>query len=325
MNVLISSAGRRTSLLLAFKEATRKRNSFTYAVDADSLAPAPRFAEEAFLVPRLDDSEYLETLLGIVKEKDVRVLVPTIDTELSLLARERDSLESLGCFPMVSSAEVVRITGDKWDSFQFFSKQGIPIPETVLADSPDWNGLPEFLVRKPRKGSASKGVIFGSKEDIRDCFVPDKSQIIQERVDGSEITVDALLDLKGNLLHYVPRKRIRTLGGESIQGETLDWRLYDDFIASICEVLGSIGAIGPLTLQFFESSRGLVLGEVNPRFGGGFPLGLAAGGNYPEWLLQMVEGKKLQACIGGYQVGLCMSRYNTETFFTRDEQIRRRF
>ena len=39
---------------------------------------------------------------------------------------------------------------------------------------------------------------------------------------GPEITIDALLDFEGRPIHYVPRRRIRTVGGESVEGVTLD-------------------------------------------------------------------------------------------------------
>ena len=49
-----------------------------------------------------------------------------------------------------------------------------------------------------------------------------REPIVQEVLTGPEITIDALLDLEGRPIHYVPRRRIRTLGGESIQGVTLE-------------------------------------------------------------------------------------------------------
>lgn len=165
------------------------------------------------------------------------------------------------------------------------------------------------------------GVKFLNKECIKIDAFSECEYIVQEVVLGREITVDVLLDFEGNLIHYVPRVRIRTLGGESIQGETISHEAYKEFIEIICNEIKMLGAIGPITLQFFENEMGFFLIEINPRFGGGFPLSLKAGGAYSEWILQMIEGVRVEPRIGEYRVGLCMSRYNTEVYFEKNEKI----
>jgi carbamoyl-phosphate synthase large subunit len=74
------------------------------------------------------------------------------------------------------------------------------------------------------------------------------------------------------------------------------------------------GAIGPLTIQAFLTPDGPVLTEINPRFGGGFPLTLAAGGDYPAWILRAIAGTQLSACFGDFTRNLYMSRYYVEHF-----------
>jgi carbamoyl-phosphate synthase large subunit len=81
-------------------------------------------------------------------------------------------------------------------------------------------------------------------------------------------------------------------------------------------VSAQMGARGPITLQAFLTANGPVLTEINPRFGGGFPLGHAAGAHYPEWILQLVEERTVQPQLGNYSSGVYMSRYHREYFFT---------
>jgi len=81
-------------------------------------------------------------------------------------------------------------------------------------------------------------------------------------------------------------------------------------------VAARLGARGPITLQAFLTARGPVLIEDNPRFGGGFPLAYAAGGHYPEWLLALLAGERIEPRLGAYQKGLYMTRYNVEYFTT---------
>jgi carbamoyl-phosphate synthase large subunit len=67
-----------------------------------------------------------------------------------------------------------------------------------------------------------------------------------------------------------------------------------------------------VTLQAFLTDEGPLLSEINPRFGGGFPLTLAAGGDYPEWIMQMLEGRCVPPRLGDYEVDLYMTRYHAE-------------
>ena len=168
---------------------------------------------------------------------------------------------------------------------------------------------------KPRRGSGSLDVYEVRRDQLGSILplVPDP--IVQEVLSGPEITIDALLDFDGHPIHYVPRRRIRTLGGESVQGVTLDHDAsLEGWIERLLNLCASLGAIGPLTLQAFLTPGGPVLTEVNARFGGGFPLGLAAGAEYPAWLLDMVDGQQVRPRLGEYESGVFMTRYHVEHF-----------
>ena len=130
-------------------------------------------------------------------------------------------------------------------------------------------------------------------------------------------TIDALIDFDGNPVHYVPRLRIRTLAGESIQGVTISDENLGDWILELLHAVSGMGGRGAVTLQAFLTPEGPVFSEINPRFGGGFPLAQEAGGRYPEWILQLLEGKAIPAKIGEYERGLHMTRYFSEEFTRR--------
>jgi carbamoyl-phosphate synthase large subunit len=169
------------------------------------------------------------------------------------------------------------------------------------------------LFVKPRDGSASQNTFVATGATLVDTLSRVPNPIIQERLVGEEVTVDALIDFEGRLLHYVPRLRIRTLGGESIQGMTLPDDDVREWLTRVLDVCIDLGAAGPLTLQFFKTADGCVLSEINPRFGGGFPLALAAGAEYPEWLMQLAEGRRVQTRLGQYRAGVYMTRHYHET------------
>jgi carbamoyl-phosphate synthase large subunit len=314
LNVLISSAGRRASLLRIFQKETAGRGSVTFAGDMDPLAPALQLADRSIVLPPLNDQGYVDNLLSIVSREAIRLLVPTIDTELRLLAEHAERFREIGCTPLISSLGLVDIAGDKWLGMNRFAELGIATPRSWRPSELEGVSLPDRLFIKPRDGSSSVDAIAVDRDDLiaRLAFV--QNPIVQEFVDGPEITIDALIDFSGEPIHYVPRLRLRTLGGESIQGVTISDQDIRDWVLELLRVVAELGGRGAMTLQAFLTPDGPVFSEVNPRFGGGFPLAHAAGGHYPQWIMQMLDGEKLAPRIGDYEVGLHMTRYYDEEF-----------
>lgn len=315
-SVLVTAAGRRTTLVMSFAVETRRRGGRTYAGDLDPLAPALFLADESIRMRATDDPEYLTDLMEIIGQHRIGLLVPTIDPELPVLARHREALRSIGCVAAVSDESFVAIASDKLATVSSFGARGIAVPASWLLEDRR-EDLPDLVFIKPRAGSGSQNAQMIPRSELDRVAGGIRDPIIQEVLTGSEITIDALLDLDGRPVHYVPRFRIRTVGGESIQGVTLEHDSdLEGWIERLLEICGSLGASGPLCLQAFLTERGPVLSEINARFGGGYPLALAAGGAYTAWLLDMVQGIPVPSRLGAYESGLYMTRYNVE-YLTR--------
>lgn len=316
MNVLITSAGRRVSLVQAFARAAGARGGKVFAGDASGLAPALYLADGAFQLPSVSAEGYVPQLLALVQEHRIGLIVPTIDPELEVLAANVPVFADAGCTALVSSPPFVKLSGDKWLTHEAFASCGVDVPQSWTAEEAGRAALPPQLFVKPRDGSASRDTYRATPETLATILPRVENAIIQEELSGPEITIDALLDLDGTPLHYVPRIRIRTMAGESIQGVTIADDDIRGWLERLLQVAAQLGAHGPITLQAFLTARGPVLIEVNPRFGGGFPLAYAAGGHYPEWLLALLHGERVEPRIGQYQKGLYMTRYNVEYFTT---------
>ena len=76
------------------------------------------------------------------------------------------------------------------------------------------------------------------------------------------------------------------------------------------------GAYGVLNFQVFaeEETGKLAVIEINPRFGGGFPLTHRAGADYARWLLEDLRGLPSTASADGWRDGLVMLRYDAAVF-----------
>ncbi len=132
MNVLITSAGRRTSLVRAFQKAVRSRGGKVVAADTDGLASSLYEADVVVRVPRVRDKDYIPKLMAVIEANQIHLLVPTIDTELALLARSASLIESGGAHPLVSSVDLIDVLADKVSTKDFFGERGVPVVSTWL-------------------------------------------------------------------------------------------------------------------------------------------------------------------------------------------------
>lgn len=285
-NVLILSAGRRVELVLEFKESLEKyfKNSLVIATDMrPDLSSACQVAHKCFQVPRVTDPLYIKYIKSLCAENDVGLVIPTIDTELLLLSRHKEEFLGAGIFVVVADSCLIDVCRDKRKTGHLFASLNIDSPAIYEKDNLQF---PCFC--KPYDGSCSIGAfpILHEKMLTDEVFLNEKN-IFMELIgkEYKEYTVDAYYDKTGTLKCLVPRERLEVRGGEVSKGITRFDAAYDYLVTRLCNLKNAVGCI---TVQiFFNPLSGSIKGlEVNPRFGGGYPLSYAAGANYPEWLIQ---------------------------------------
>ncbi|HJV35988.1 ATP-grasp domain-containing protein [Geomonas sp.] len=323
-NVLFTSAGRRVSLIRNFRAALDGLGLAGKLVTADlqTNAPAPFVADQRELVPRVSDPAYIDTLLEICRRHDIKLVVPLIDTELPILAPHREDFARAGVTLLVSSTDVNRICFDKRQTARFFRSIGVDTP-AIIDPASILSGAdaryPYLL--KPAAGSSSVGVT--KINDARELaffleYVSDP--IVQEFIRGEEYTLDILVDFAGKVRSVVPRLRIETRAGEVSKGLTVKNRAIIEAGRRVAESLP--GALGCVTVQCFLTPEGrIVFIEINPRFGGGFPLAAAAGADFPRWIIEMMLGRYCERPIDAWQDDLAMLRYD-EGIFVEGSLIR---
>ncbi len=321
LNILFTSAGRRVALIQNFKESLARLGISGRIVTTDlkKNAPASFIADAPELVPRVTDSNYISIIKDICKKYQIKLLVPLIDTELNIISLHQQDFEALDVTVLVSSYETNKICFDKRNTYNFFKTVGIPTPkilapEEILADS----GAKYPFLLKPANGSSSIGVtrIRNAKElEFFKNYVP--NAIVQEFVVGEEYTLDILVDFQGQVRCVVPRWRMETRAGEISKGVTVKNPALIAAGKKVVELLP--GARGCITVQcFLTPSKEIKFIEINPRFGGGFPLSFQAGADFPRWIIEMTLGKEPDISIDDWQDGLAMLRYDDAIFVTKD-------
>ena len=112
--------------------------------------------------------------------------------------------------------------------------------------------------------------------------------IIQEFAKGEEYSFDILHDLKSEVVKVYCKKKIAMRSGETDKAVMLNDKSLIDYGHKLG---GLFENIGPMDVDFFMTSEGEIkVLEVNPRFGGGYPISHAAGANFPATMIGMMQG-----------------------------------
>lgn len=305
MNILLSSVGRRVELVRMFRQALGP-GSRVIATDMSPIAPGLYAADSGFLMPRIDKPEFLSRLLELCRQESISAIIPLLDPELTVLAAARETFAQQGVTVLVASPEMVHICEDKLLTTSFLTNIGVPVPRTFTdPESALQSGIP--LIVKPRRGSAAN--------DVHSCFSSDElhfwwlrvpGPMIQQRLSGDEITIDVLSDLNGKPLVQVQRQRLKVRAGEVERGITVHYPEIADYALRIAAALKAPGVIN---IQCFFTDSGPRFTEINPRFGGGYPLAHAAGAGFPERIVQMLRGDRAMPPLG-IRTGVVMMRYD---------------
>ena len=308
--VLFTCAGQRVDIVDAF----RLTGATTVAADANALAPALYAADHHALVPRIEDAGYVPALRALVDEHGVELVVPLTDLDQLTLAESRDELGALVLLP---DAETVERLGDKYLAHVLFEDQGIASPPTWLPNGVPGDATFPLLV-KARRGFGSRHIYRADDRAQLGFFLgytPVES-IVQACLGGEEFSIDVFCDLDGRCLNAIPRTMIESKGGESIKGMTIrDERL----IELARDVAEKLQLVGPANIQCFRERDGThFVTDINPRFGGGFPLPLAAGGRYPELALALARGERPEPRLGEFREGIVMTRFFSGLSLTRN-------
>lgn len=312
-NILILSAGTRNKVVQYFRKELAGRGK-VFATDCSSLAPAIYEADEAILVPRITEPGYVEHILEICREKRITGVLSLIDPELTLLAEHREEFLAVGSTPIISPAEAVAVSLNKYRMYEKLGELGIPTGRCFMKKEDFLEAVrrgemtyPVFV--KPAKGSASLGISRVNGTDELDfCCAQGADMMIQEYMDGTEYGADVYIDMiTGKTVSIFLKEKIRMRAGETDKSVSVkDERLFD-LIRRFVEIMGFRGIID---IDIFRVDGEYYISEVNPRFGGGYPHAWACGVNMPAMILKNLEGQPNEEDIGAYEEGICMMKYN---------------
>lgn len=297
------------------------------ATDSSPYAPALYLADSQYIVPKIDDPDYLDTILDICIKEKINVVTTFIDPEIMLLAENRHKFTEIGVEVLAPYTETAKLCFDKYEMFKYLKKHGIRTPKTwgsfKEAEAALKSGdtvFPIFI--KPRTGSGSIGArTIYNMEALHSAFELDPSLIAQEMMTG-EGCIDLDADIYVDTISHKPvsifskRKISTTIGGANKTISVKDQKLFD----FLQQNLTVFAFNGPIDVDLFYKDGEYYLSEVNPRFGGAYLHAYGAGVDFIKLIEKNLRGEENEVQIGDYEEDVVMMMYDS-VIIKRNEEL----
>lgn len=271
-------------------------------VGSDIVECAAKYLADEFIIfPLISNPNLWEIMEKEILARKINVVIPSFDETLLEWAKKKDYFFDKGVNVILSDKASIEICQDKWKTYQFFKRIGIPTPETSLEN--------KYALIKPRLGRGGKGILIDSTDEN----VTMDGMISQKFINGQEYTIDVFCDINNNPVYIIPRKRLQVKDGKSINGIT---SMHLGIIKLVKKICNELPFTGPINMQCFEESNGdIKFIEINPRIAGGMSLGFAASENWvPLIFKNIIEKEQIRAKPIKYD--LKMFRYYDEVFMS---------
>lgn len=303
MNLIITNVGRRGYLVDYFKAIPGMKGK-VYTSDCDITASGLYGNNDGhFILPKPVDDEkrYVDKLIRVCKENEIKAVVPVIDPEIFILSGYKKIFDENGICVVVSDRRVLDICFDKLKMNRFLQEKNIPYPITykdVDSFTVDWKeGKIEFpVVLKPITGSGSVDThIVDDIEKLNALF--HEGMIIQEKLNGIEYGTDTFNSFDGIPLRCVIKRKISMRSGETDKSISVHDLSIQNTLLTVAEGLKHIGN---LDCDVIVSNGIPYVIDMNPRFGGGYPATHVIGVNLVEVLYRLLNGEEVTVDIGNY-------------------------
>lgn len=313
---LLTSAGAKVDLTCRMRHAVHAVGDRLFTADCSPDSASFYFSDGHFRLPPMSDPRCPEALLEACRSRNIRVILPTRDGDLTFFARHRDRFSSAGIRVIVSDPETVDLCLDKIRFHDHCLDNGLPVLPRLSDPAP--SDFPCFV--RARVGSAGATAFRVPHADALRVLhgpPPWPDLLVQPFCADREYTLDALFDEDGRALQWTARERIQVKAGESVVSRTVSLPALDGLVAALA---GSMRLTGPVTLQtFYSDTAGPRLIEVNPRIGGAAALGIEAGLDTPERLVAWTLGDESTfRRPRPLRIGVTLLRYTRDVFVEPD-------
>jgi len=273
-----------------------------------SLSFSSRYVSKRFIVSPLiydDESIYLNEIQNILKNNDIKVLLPVGSISNNLASKYKSEINRYTKVPVVDY-DKMNLAQNKSETFKFAKEINITIPLTYHINSVDEieNTVEDInfpaVIKKVNPNES--GVIYCNnsrellnlyKENVKQLNANKTLPIIQEYIKGDGVGYYALFN-QGKCESYFMHERLHEYpitGGSS----TFAKSSYNEELKYLGEkILSSLDWHGVAMVEFKRDRMGhYYLMEINPKFWGSLELSYKAGLNFPYMVYLLALEKKI--------------------------------
>lgn len=276
--ILVTSIGSFSAL----RTIRSLKNAGYYVVGCDintpELVAASCEVDEFYQVPLSSNQiAYMSSIEEIVRNENIKYVIPLTDLEVDVLERSRTKLEAeLALW----NSDYVRVCRNKLQlSNKMSDILGSHYILTLRADSAVFENLTFPIICKPINGRSSQGIYVAENYSgfLSWSKTVDLTEfIIQPFLQGKVVTVDVVRNAADNQVVCMPRREhVRTPNGAGLVVELF----HNDRLHHLCATLARrIELNGCINFEFIETEEGtFYFLECNPRFSGGIAFSHTAG------------------------------------------------
>ena len=327
INILLTSAGRRSYIVDYFKSA--EGIGKVYASNSIYTIALKR-ADDYLITPLIYDPEYISSIIEFCKKNDIKVVLSLFDIDLLILAQNSEVFKKNNIELILAPADFVRKCNDKYATYEFVTSLGLKSPKTFLSTEAVKYAIRKGevmypIIIKPRWGMGSMSIykvetdeeleifshkcyneIFNSYLKYESSLTKNEAIIYQEVLTGEEYGLDVLNDLNGCYVATFAKQKISMRSGETDLGRTANPTPFVDTAKMIAVHSGHHGIC---SIDCFRQDGEIYVTEMNCRISGHYPLAHLAGFNYPQLIVDWVNGKETNPKL---------IKFDTELYIIKD-------
>ncbi len=304
------------SLKLVNSQADHEPKYRIVAADMSEQAASLYRSDIGILVPPISSPEYVNSIVGVCKGEAIDAIFLGADEDLHLMATNRERIEKeTGAAVVVNPLRVIETAMDKWRTYEFLKKNGLPCPASSLPDDPE-AFIREFgspIMVKPREGHGSlQAYVTNSLDDSKRAIATIEASgwhaMLQEYLPNTdlEFTTGVTVDVKGKYVMSSIAMRRTLKGGQTYKAFIAE---FADIRRTAEEAAMKLGARGPVNIQGRIARNELNIFEINPRFSASCPLRAVAGVNEPDIVFRnTVLGEEVR--VTSFRKLVCMRYWN---------------
>ncbi len=224
-----------------------------------SFSAGNHLCDSFYKVPYAMESNYIDTINDIIEKEKVDLIIPSTDYEIYYLSKNQ---HKVNCNIIVSSLQTTKTYLDKYLTFLHHKKHHLPFATSYLPKDYIAGTFSNYIV-KPREGRGSRDIHINPS----DLSVYDDSYIVQELIEGKEITTAFYVNKENKLHGFINLERKLENGTTN---ECFVNRNYDDQLEKIIKKIISYNEFsGGINLQSIVTEDNRIIPfEINCRISG---------------------------------------------------------